>query len=200
MRLSVADLASERGGRIIFEGVSFSLGDGDLFTVTGPNGAGKSTLLRIVAGLLPAASGTISLDVEIDAPPGTLMHYLGHREGLKPALTVRENLVFWRRVADETGLPPLDALDRIGLGHIIDTPAAYLSAGQKRRVAIARLLAVKRPIWLLDEPTSALDARSEVRLGEIIAEHIGEGGMVLAATHLAMPVAATGSYAMGVAE
>lgn len=200
MRLIAEGLASERGGRVIFRGVAFSLGDGDLFTVTGPNGAGKSTLLRIVAGLLPAVSGSIVLDPGIDAPRGTQMHYLGHREGLKPTLTVRENLVFWRRTAGATGLAPLDALDRVRLGHVIDTPAAYLSAGQKRRVAIARLLAVQRPIWLLDEPTSALDAQSEAELGEIIAGHIGGGGIVLAATHLKMPVAATGTLDMGAAR
>ena len=197
MQLIVSDLSSERGSRLIFEGVSFSLGDGDLFTVTGPNGAGKSTLLRIIAGLLPAISGTISVDPEVSVARGTLMHYLGHREGLKSALTVHENLTFWRRTGGEAGLPILDALDMVELGHVVDTPAAYLSAGQKRRVAIARLLTVQRPIWLLDEPTSALDAQSEVRLGEIIGEHVGSGGMVLAATHLTMPVAATGTLDMG---
>lgn len=197
MQLTANDLVSERGGRLVFEDVSFSVGDGDLFTITGPNGAGKSTLLRIVAGLLPATAGSIAIDPLPEGPRGSLMHYLGHREGLKSALSVRENIAFWRATSGATGLSPLDALDRVRLGHLIDTPAAYLSAGQRRRVAIARLLAVKRPIWILDEPTSALDAQSEIELGEIIAEHIAEDGIVLAATHLKMPVPATQTLRMG---
>ena len=197
MQLTAMEIGSERGGRPIFDGISFSVSDGDLFIVTGPNGAGKSTLLRIVAGLLPATEGTIALDPPQDGSRGVWMHYLGHRDGLKSALSVRENLNFWRRTAGPTGLEPLEALDRVRLGHLIDMPAGYLSAGQKRRVAIARLLAVSRPIWLLDEPTAALDAQSEAELGEIIAEHIAANGMVLAATHLKLPVEATQRLEMG---
>lgn len=197
MKLSVSELASERGGRPVFDEISFETGDGHLLTITGPNGAGKSTLLRIVAGFLPATGGEIGLDPAPDAPRGTLMHYLGHRDGLKSAMSVRENIDFWRATAGPSGLSPLEALDRVRLGHLIDLPAAYLSAGQKRRVAIARLVAVHRPIWLLDEPTAALDTQSEQELGGIIQEHLAAGGMVLAATHLQLPIEATSNLALG---
>jgi heme exporter protein A len=197
VRLTATGLVSERGGRPVFDGISLSVGDGDLVTVTGPNGSGKSTLLRILAGLLPATDGRIELDPDPDIPRGVLMHYLGHRDGLKAAMSVRENLEFWRNTAGATGLPPMEALDRVRLGHLIDLPAAYLSAGQKRRVAISRLLAVARPIWLLDEPTAALDAQSETELGGIIADHVGAGGMVIAATHLKLPVEATQTIRLG---
>jgi heme exporter protein A len=197
MRLTATGLASERGGRPVFDGISFGLGGGELVTVTGPNGAGKSTLLRIVAGLLPASAGRIELDPAPDAPRGTQMHYLGHRDGLKAALSVRENVAFWRKTAGATGLEPLAALERMRLSHLIDLPAAYLSAGQKRRVAIARLLAIVRPIWLLDEPTAALDAQSEAEIGEIISAHIAGGGIVIAATHQKLPVEAARTVRLG---
>ncbi len=197
MRLSGTGLASERGGRPVFDNLSFAIGDGDLLTVTGPNGAGKSTLLRIIAGFLPQTEGEIVLDPDPDGPRGIAMHYLGHRDGLKSAMTVRENIVFWRKTAGETGLSPMEALERVRLPHLIDLPAGYLSAGQKRRVAISRLLAVQRPIWLLDEPTAALDAQSEGELGGIIGEHIEGGGMVIAATHLKLPIAATQNIVLG---
>ena len=197
MRLTATGLASERGGRPVFDEVSFSIGDGELVIVTGQNGAGKSTLLRIVAGLLPEVAGVIALDPDVDAPRGTQMHYLGHRDGLKSALSVRENIDFWRWTAGASGLAPIDALERVRLAHLVDLPAAYLSAGQKRRVAITRLLAAKRPIWLLDEPTAALDAQSEAELGAIIDDHIVGGGMVMAATHLKLPVAPTQNIRLG---
>lgn len=197
MKLSVSQLVSERGERLVFEGISFAVEDGQLLTITGPNGAGKSTLLRIIAGFLPATDGEIRVDPAPDAPRGTLMHYLGHRDGLKSAMSVRENIDFWRATAGSSGLSPIEALDRVRLGHLIDLPAAYLSAGQKRRVAIARLVAVYRPIWLLDEPTAALDTQSEQELGSIIREHIEAGGMALAATHLKLPVEATRNLSLG---
>ena len=196
MKLSVTQLSSERGERPVFDGVSFEASDGDLLTITGPNGAGKSTLLRIIAGFLPATDGEIGLDPTPDAPRGTVMHYLGHRDGLKSAMSVRENIDYWRATSGASGLKPIEALDRVRLGHLIDMPAAYLSAGQKRRVAIARLLAVHRPIWLLDEPTAALDTQSEQELGDIIQEHISAGGMALAATHLRLPIEATKKLAL----
>lgn len=198
MQLTAEALAAERGGRPVFCDVEFSLRDGGLLAITGPNGAGKSTLLRIIAGLLRPVAGSIRLEPAADAPRAASMHYLGHLDGLKNALTVRENLVFWRRTAGPAGLAPIDALDEVGLAHLIDLPAAYLSAGQRRRVAISRLLAVRRPIWLLDEPTAALDAASEARLGELIAGHLHGGGMVLAATHLALPVSPTAAIRLGI--
>jgi heme exporter protein A len=189
MRLTATDLASERGERLVFEGINFTVGDGEVLAVVGPNGAGKSTLLRMIAGLLPMTAGTITIDPEPELSRGGLMHYLGHRDGLKQAMSVRENIAFWQKTFPDPGLSPLDALDRVRLGHLIDLPTSYLSAGQRRRVAIARLLAVRRPIWLLDEPTSALDAASEKDLGVIMTEHLAEGGTIIAATHLTLPVA-----------
>jgi heme exporter protein A len=198
MRLTATGVASERGDRLIFEGVSFSVADGELLSLTGPNGAGKSTLLRIVAGLLPMAEGKVTLDPEVDGPRGMVMHYLGHRDALKQALTVRENLAFWRKLAaNPEGLTPLDALDVVKLPHLIDLPASVLSAGQRRRVSIARLLVDPRPIWLLDEPTAALDAASERDLGNLIANHLKGGGIALAATHLPLPVPATATLRLG---
>jgi heme exporter protein A len=197
MRLTVSGLASERGGRAVFDGISFSAGDGELLTITGPNGAGKSTLLRILAGLLPVTEGRIELDPAPEAVRGTQMHYLGHRDGLKAAMSVRENVAFWRKTGGATGLEPLEALERVRLSHLIDLPAAYLSAGQKRRVAIARLLAIVRPIWLLDEPTATLDAQSEADIGELISAQLASGGMVIAATHQRLPVDATRSIRLG---
>ncbi len=198
MRLTGSGLASERGGRLVFENVGFDLSDGELLAITGPNGAGKSTLLRIVAGLLPATQGQVLAEPATDGPLNTFMHYLGHRDGLKASLSVRENLEFWQKTADsDGGIAPLDALDRVRLLHAVDMPSAYLSAGMRRRVAIARLLIVRRPIWLLDEPTSALDARSEGELGALIAEHLAAGGLALAATHLKLPVPVTKSLVLG---
>ncbi len=197
MKLTVSQLASERGGRPVFGDLSFEVEDGDLLTITGPNGAGKSTLLRIIAGFLLPTNGDIVLEPAIDSARGTLMHYLGHRDGLKMALSVRENINFWRATSGATGLSPMEALERVRLDHLIDMPAAYLSAGQKRRVAVSRLLAVQRPIWLLDEPTAALDAQSETELGSIIADHVKAGGIALAATHLKMPVSATKNLQLG---
>ncbi|MGD9738507.1 MAG: heme ABC exporter ATP-binding protein CcmA [Bauldia sp.] len=197
MRLTATGVGSERGGRRIFDDVSFAIGDGEILAVTGPNGAGKSTLLRIIAGLLPATEGAVTVETPTDAPPQTFMHYLGHRDGLKNSLTVRENLVFWRDIGFGGGIDILDALDRVRLPHVVDMPAAFLSAGQRRRVAIARLLVVSRPIWLLDEPTSALDAASEKELGALLTEHLNANGIVIAATHLVLPVAAARSLRLG---
>lgn len=197
MKLTVSDLASERGGRLVFEGLGFGIGDGELMTVTGPNGAGKSTLLRIIAGFLRPSAGTVNVEPASDLPRGAHMHYLGHRNGLKTAMSVRENLDFWRSMSGASGMTPMEALERVRLDHLIDMPAAYLSAGQTRRVAIARLLAVSRPIWLLDEPTAALDGQSEIELGTIIEEHVSGGGIVLAATHLKLPIAANQSLPLG---
>lgn len=197
MRLFAEGLTAERGGRPVFRNLSFSVETGGLLAVTGPNGVGKSTLLRMIAGLLRPTEGSIAVEPEPDGPRGITMHYLGHLDGLKSVMTVRENLAFWRATGGADGLPPLDALDEVGLAHLIDLPAGYLSAGQRRRVAIARLLAVHRPIWLLDEPTAALDAASEVRLGELIAAHLSRGGIAVAATHLALPLPVTTRLDLG---
>jgi heme exporter protein A len=186
MRLTVTDLSAVRGGRIVFAGRSFAVEAGQLIAVVGPNGSGKSTLLRIVAGLLPSAAGDISLDPAPDGGIGSVAHYLGHLDALKGALTVRDNLGFWLRLWGGEGSVN-SALAAIDLDYVADLPAGVLSAGQKRRVAIARLLLAKRPLWILDEPATALDAAAEATLGELIDAHLAGGGMAIAATHRDLP-------------
>jgi heme exporter protein A len=191
MRLSAADLACRRGGRDVFAGIAFSVAGGQALAVTGHNGAGKSSLLRLVAGLLSRADGRLWLeggDPELTIAEQT--HYLGHQDALKPSLSVAENLHFW---ADFLGGRPIKvqgALESVGLGAIADLPAAYLSAGQRRRLSIARLLAVTRPIWLLDEPASTLDAAGKDRLTGFMQSHLADGGFILAATHGSLGVSA----------
>lgn len=185
MRLSASSLTVERGGRIVFSDLSFAIDGGESLTVTGPNGAGKSTLLRVLAGLLPRAGGSISLASSADGTLAEQAHYVGHADALKGLLTVTENLQFLGPILD-TGLGGMaaeSALAAFGLSHVASLPAAYLSAGQKRRVTLARLLVVKRAVWLLDEPLTALDAASQKLMARIMAAHLAQGGMIVAATH-----------------
>jgi heme exporter protein A len=195
MRLTGSELAVARGGRRIFEGVSFSLSAGEMVTVTGPNGVGKSTLLRLVAGLLRPEAGRIAIDPE-PADGAPIVHYLGHLDALKPSLTVRENLDFWRRLWVGAG-DVEEALETVGLGGRDHLPAAVLSAGQKRRVALARLLVAARPLWLLDEPATALDSDGEAMLGRLMQRHLFAGGLVMAATHRSLPLTPTAAIALG---
>jgi heme exporter protein A len=183
MRLSASQLTVERGGRVVFSNLSFGLDAGGSLTVTGPNGAGKSTLLRALAGLLPLSGGTISPLSGVTL--AEQVHYIGHADALKGLLTVAENLEFLAAMLDagHGGMPVEAALAEFGLSHAANFPVAYLSAGQKRRAALAKLLAVKRPVWLLDEPSTGLDAASQVRMAEIMAAHLAQGGMIVAATH-----------------
>jgi heme exporter protein A len=185
MQLSASRLTVERGGRIVFSDLSFTLARGGSLTVTGPNGAGKSTLLRVLAGLLPLAGGTLSLTPESDETLAEQAHYVGHADALKSLLTVTENLEFLGPMLDagHGGMAVATALTELGLVHVAGLPAAYLSAGQRRRVALARLLVVKRPVWLLDEPLTALDTVSQVLMVRIMAAHLAQGGMIIAATH-----------------
>ena len=184
MRLSAIDLACRRGGRDVFDGISFSVTNGEGLIVAGRNGAGKSSLLRMVAGLLRIAGGRLALEGgDSELTIGEQAHYLGHQDALKPSLSVGENLRFWSGFFGVSSANIGSALTAVGLDSLADLPAAYLSAGQRRRLSIARLLAVKRPIWLLDEPTSALDAAAQERLREFMRAHLAGGGLILAATH-----------------
>lgn len=160
--------------------------------VTGANGIGKSSLLRTLAGLVSLAKGEIRLEGgEEDKLPQEHAHYFGHQDAVKPALTVLENLKFWQsfaapaRTQDFSGteLTPAQAVDFLGIGHTAHLPAAYLSAGQKRRLSLSRLLVTPRPIWLMDEPTSALDKASEQQLLDLMNAHLSNGGMIVSATH-----------------
>lgn len=152
--------------------------------MVGANGAGKSSLLRIVAGLLRQAAGEVVLDSgETDLTLPEQSHYLGHRDPIKGALTVRENLEFWNEFLGGETSPAAESLIAVKLAHAADLPAAFLSAGQRRRLSIARLLAVRRPIWLLDEPVSALDAEGQNLFIALMRAHLSDGGIILAATH-----------------
>jgi heme exporter protein A len=184
MRLLATDLACIRGGREVLAGVSFTIAAGQALVVLGPNGVGKSSLLRLMAGLVRRTGGTIVLeggDPELSVPEQA--HYLGHQDALKPSLTVRENLTFWAQMLGAGTSAIAQALTTVGLGSIVDLPAGYLSAGQRRRLSIARLATVKRPIWLLDEPTTALDTGSQAMLAQLMGEHLKGGGLILAAAH-----------------
>jgi len=198
MHLEARGLRVERGGRTIFANLSFSLPAGQALLVTGANGAGKSTLLRALAGLLPIAEGEIAVAPSGDMGRAALCHYVGHADALKASLTIGENLAFWSAMLAPAAASPGErfaaalpaALTRFGLAHIADLPAAYLSAGQKRRAALARLLTVPRPIWLLDEPLTALDAAGQAILTALIEAHRAQGGLLVAATHAPLAIAA----------
>ena len=184
MQFTGENLTCIRGGREVFVGLNFSLSGGEALVVTGRNGAGKSSLLRMIAGLIRISAGRLGIDGgEDDASLPELSHYLGHQDAVKPSLSVGENLQFWADYlgghASEIG----SALQAVDLVALTDLPAAYLSAGQRRRLSIARLVAIKRPLWLLDEPTSALDLPSQKRLAELMRGHLAGGGMIVAAAH-----------------
>jgi heme exporter protein A len=199
MQLSASDLSCRRGGREVFSGLNFAVGTGGALLISGPNGAGKSSLLRLVAGLLRAAAGRLSLaggDPELTV--GEQAHYLGHQDALKPSLSVAENLAFWVRFLGG-GAGGLDAaLAAVGLDGIAALPAAYLSAGQRRRLSLARLVAVQRPIWLLDEPTSTLDTAGQRMLADLMRSHLAGGGLMLAAVH--DPIAIDGAQALALGK
>ena len=184
MHLTGDNLTCQRGGRTVFSGLNFSLSSGEAMMVTGRNGAGKSSLLRMIAGLICISAGRLDLSGgEDDATLAEQAHYLGHQDALKPSLSVSENLRFWADFLGDAGATLEPALAAVDLAPLADLPAAYLSAGQRRRLSIARLIAAKRPLWLLDEPTSALDVPSQDRLAGLMRDHLAGGGMIMAATH-----------------
>jgi heme exporter protein A len=189
--LTARDLACLRGDRAVFAGLSLALAPGEALLLTGANGAGKSTLLRILAGLLPPAEGMVAWageDIAADpAAHARRLRYVSHQDALKPALSVTENLDFFARLQGGQVGPALDAL---ALAPLADLPARVLSSGQKRRLALARLALAPAPLWLLDEPTTGLDAASVERLAPLLAAHRAAGGMVVAATHIPLPLAA----------
>jgi len=197
MRLTARSLDCERGGRIVFRDLGFTIQAGRALVVTGPNGIGKSSLLRLIAGLTPKAGGMLELDGgEAGATIAEQCHYFGHSDALKPALSVEENLGFWQNYygAGETGVGA--ALETVALDRIAHLPAAYLSAGQRRRLSLARLIVSPRPIWLLDEPTSALDTAGEGIFTRLANAHLASGGLIVAATHAPLAIAPLDTFDM----
>ena len=175
MALVARGLAVARGGVPLLEGVGFALEAGQALVLRGPNGCGKTTLLRVMAGLQPALAG------EVTAPPDAIA-YAAHADGIKATLSVTENLRFWSDIYGSGGVDA--ALERMNLRALAGRAAQNLSAGQKRRLGLARLLVTGRPIWVLDEPTVSLDADSVALFGEVMRAHLAGGGMALMATHI----------------
>jgi heme exporter protein A len=191
MRLSGRDVRCVRGGREVFSGLDFEASSGEALAVVGPNGSGKTSLLRLIAGLLAPADGSIVLEGgEDELTLAEQSHYLGHRDALKPALSVTENLRFWRDFLGGVTSDPAENLAIVELDHAARLPAAYLSAGQRRRLSIARLLTVRRPVWLLDEPTNALDTAGQKLFSTLMGDHLASGGLIIAATHMPLGIAA----------
>lgn len=184
MRLSGRKLICVRGGREVFSGLDFEAVSGEAVVVVGRNGSGKTSLLRLIAGLLIPAGGTIVLDGgDADMTLPEQCHYLGHRDALKPALSAAENLSFWADFLGGERGDATESLATVGLDHAAHLPAAFLSAGQRRRLSLARLLTVRRPVWLLDEPTNALDVAGHDMVGALMRDHLARGGLIVAATH-----------------
>ena len=196
--LAALDISCQRGGRTIYRDVSFSVAPGEALLVTGPNGAGKTSLLRQIAGLLPLAAGALRLEGgDPDAVIPELCHYVGHANAVKSSLSVDENLAFWGEFLGAQS-PDLEAaLAAFGLATLADLPAGLLSAGQKRRLGLARLLAATRPIWLLDEPQTSLDAASVDLLDTALRNHLEVGGIAVVSSHAALPTKLAKQLALG---
>ena len=199
--LAARKIGCQRGGRMIFRDISFSLAPGEALLVSGPNGAGKTSLLRQIAGLLPVAGGELRLEgASADAALPELCHYIGHLNAVKPSLSVSENLRFRAEFLGNNGEETSTALATFGLAALSDLPAGLLSAGQKRRLALARLLAARRPIWLLDEPQSSLDTASLKLLDAALDDHLAAGGIAAVASHTPLKSKFAHSLALGKAR
>ena len=190
MHLTAENLGVRRGEDFIFMNISFKLSDGEALVLTGRNGSGKSTLLRTVAGLLRPERGQVKIageGIEAEMRPSEACHYLGHRNAMKTELTVSENLRFWKDFLGDfhgaAGVAIDEAAESVGLAGITHLPFGYLSAGQQRRFAMAKLLVAWRPVWILDEPTAALDRAADDMFTDLVKGHLAKGGIVLAATH-----------------
>lgn len=196
LTIAAAGFAVGRGRETAAGPLDFAVHAGEALVVTGPNGAGKSTLLRTLAGLLRPLSGGVTVagatapDCEPARTVAEIAHYVGHRNAMKPGVSVGDNLSFWRDYLGGGGRSIEAALAAIGLPDLAHLPFSYLSAGQQRRASLARLLVVERPVWILDEPTSALDAASQQRFGALMDAHLADGGIVIAATHQPLGMAA----------
>lgn len=189
MRLVADGLTLSRGGRLVLSDLSFAVAPGQVLLLRGPNGVGKSSALMVLAGLLEPQAGKLAFPgSDPEARPFSQLHYVGHDPAIKTGMSLKENLAFWVEVLGGSSERIGPALAMAGLGQLDALDAGLLSAGQTRRLALARLLAVPRPLWLLDEPTSALDSQGSAWVGEIISAHIGQGGLAVIATHLDIPI------------
>ena len=190
MNLVAQNLATLRGAPSLLAGISFALGAGEGLLLLGANGTGKTTLIRTIAGLMAPSAGSIRIEGgNPERSLGEQCHYVGHRNALKGSLTVAENAAFWCRFLGRR-LDGLDAaLAAFGLARLRDIPAGYLSAGQKRRLSLARVLLAYRPIWLLDEPTVSLDHAAQAALTRVVGVHLSAGGLLIAATHVPLGLA-----------
>ena len=181
LTLRATGLSCGRGGMVLADGLDFSVGNGHCLLLRGPNGTGKTTLLLTLAGIVAPLAGHFA--IEGGDEDDRQLHYCGHRNAIKPRLSVLENLAFWAAINGPTGIDPEAALDQVGLGGLDGLDAGYLSAGQSRRLALARLLVSHRPLWLLDEPTASLDVEGHDLVTRLIDRHLDMGGFAIAATH-----------------
>lgn len=202
--LHVSGLAVQRDGRVLASGLDFALQPGAVLLVRGPNGAGKSTLLMTLAGLLRPAEGTVAIGPEPDASEQAI-HFIGHLNAVRARLTLAETLGFWRDLCGSSGETRAEddvisaALEMVGLGGLGSHDAGHLSQGQTRRLALARLVAAPRPVWLLDEPTAALDTGGEAVVARLVEDHRARGGIAIIATHQDIAVGGTETLTLGAA-